>query len=130
MFIKTDSGCIDQINARILKNIHDCFIYLVILCILFGLSEISYLFQFYMNYGSKSDANNALDGGSNGGTGADPTTQNPVQGSSSKFWAFFKPKKRAKKDLEGGLGTVAPPDGGDIYGKMLRNQFKLIVPIK
>jgi len=48
MFIKVDTGCLDEINDQTHKNIEECFIYIVLLCCIILLTEFAYIVQFYL----------------------------------------------------------------------------------
>lgn len=112
MFIKTDTGCIEDINAHMRKNIHDCFIYMIILAILFGLTQIAYIIQFCVRPGAKySNYADDVDD-SAGGDGIPPIVASGGPG--NRFLGFFGFKKQAEKnDVEG--GTPYSADAGELY---------------
>jgi len=112
MFIKTDTGCMDEINEHLRKNIHDCFIFLIVLSVLFGLAELTYLLQYFLDYGSGSGRASSDDGG--GDTTATAATPPPTQRTmKSRLVGFFRRKPKAKADEE---GATSAGDAYDLSG--------------
>lgn len=99
-FIKTDVGCIDEINSHVRKNIRDTWIYMIIICILYGFCQIFYAVQYYYDYyGRDYDADLEAD--------AAAAASGPTPGF---FTRAFWNRKRAQGDNDGVI-----PDGGDLY---------------
>jgi hypothetical protein len=98
MFLKTEQGCIDEINTYLRKNISDCWIYMIIVCSLYFIAEILYAYQFYYDYRKNSLYRD--------------DSEIPGSGASSSGGFFSRMhlgKRNKKEDLE------AVKDGGDLY---------------
>jgi hypothetical protein len=63
LFIKTETGCVDEINAAAKTPIQHCFVHLLILSVLLALAQVAYFIQLYQQYIPNNNRGSGIGGG-------------------------------------------------------------------